>query len=420
MDIDEATKEARKIIFSFSDPLIVYHYDADGISAGAIVKKAFLKKGKKARMQWIKKINEENIDELRKEKEIVFIDLGNSELVDDLKDVYIIDHHQIRTKKPQINPLMFGIDGGKELSGAGMAALVFEDSYELGVIGALGDMQYPFVGKNREILRRAIDSGKIEKEIDIIFYGRNSYPLVQFLAYNDQPYIPGISYNEKNIINLLEKLGIQLKEGEKWRKWTDLYLDEKKRIVSRLVKILSSFRMDYHIIGEVYNLKEEPKESPFYDTKQFATILNACGRHGKADLGIEVCFGKKRAEAFKMLELHRKMIKEGIEYAKNNLIDMGPFLLLDGRKVIDEGIIGIVAGMSLRQFKKPIIAISETEKELKLSARTKTHHNLSDIMNKAALSVGGYGGGHEKAAGATIPKDKLGDFLLNVGELLWK
>jgi len=39
----DACAEARKIAFSFSNPLIVHHYDADGISAGAIVEAAFRK-----------------------------------------------------------------------------------------------------------------------------------------------------------------------------------------------------------------------------------------------------------------------------------------------------------------------------------------------------------------------------------------
>ena len=37
--------------------------------------------------------------------------------------------------------------------------------------------------------------------------------------------------------------------------------------------------------------------------------------------------------------------------------------------------------------------------------------DLSIIMNRAAEIVGGYGGGHNVAAGATIPVDKEDQFL---------
>ena len=36
MDIYEAADEAKRIALSFNSPLVVHHYDADGISSGAI------------------------------------------------------------------------------------------------------------------------------------------------------------------------------------------------------------------------------------------------------------------------------------------------------------------------------------------------------------------------------------------------
>jgi RecJ-like exonuclease len=69
--------------------------------------------------------------------------------------------------------------------------------------------------------------------------------------------------------------------------------------------------------------------------------------------------------------------------------------------------------------KKPHIGVSAFSKtELKISGRALEKHkvNLGDVMNKAAIGVGGAGGGHKLAAGATIPKEKLEEFLLFLNE----
>ena len=64
----------------------------------------------------------------------------------------------------------------------------------------------------------------------------------------------------------------------------------------------------------------------------------------------------------------------------------------------------------------PIIAFAKADDGVKVSARAdrslgERGLDLSIIMNRAAEIVGGYGGGHNVAAGATIPVDKEDQFL---------
>jgi nanoRNase/pAp phosphatase (c-di-AMP/oligoRNAs hydrolase) len=40
------------------------------------------------------------------------------------------------------------------------------------------------------------------------------------------------------------------------------------------------------------------------------------------------------------------------------------------------------------------------------------------LMKEAAAKAGGVGGGHRIAAGASVPKDKINEFLLEAGEHL--
>ncbi|MFH1222094.1 MAG: DHH family phosphoesterase, partial [Candidatus Micrarchaeota archaeon] len=113
MDFEQACEEARKTAFSFSDPLIVHHYDADGTSSGAIVVGAFLDANKKYRRLCLKKLDDAGIERLLPEKEVIFVDLGGgNKRVNELKDVVIIDHHQTEgIDKLQVNPLLYGMDG---------------------------------------------------------------------------------------------------------------------------------------------------------------------------------------------------------------------------------------------------------------------------------------------------------------------
>lgn len=426
-----AAAEARRIAFSFSNPLIVHHYDADGLAAGAVVKLAFSHANKKCRMLGVKKLDDGAIERFKTEREIIFVDLGNFERVDELKDVLIIDHHQpfkgeangkLKTQKPQINPMLYGIDGGSELSAAGTAYFTFGNNADLALVGALGDMQYPLQGANRTMLEEGIARGEIRKVIDLRLYGRFSRPLVQFLAYSDDFFIPGITYSEERAQALLESLGIELKKGERWRVYADLELEEKKQLVSAIAILLPEAKRQV-LIGEVYDLLTRPRGSSLYDANEFSTVLNACGRHGKPELGIAICVGDEAAyrEASSLLALHKRMIREGIAFAKANITDLGEFLFLDARGNIDESIVGIVCGIVLHDSEKPIIGVANGEGgDLKISARVAKQAglNLGSMVSYVGAKVGGVGGGHALAAGAGIPRDKLNEFLLAAAENL--
>ena len=428
----EYAEEMRKVAFSFKNPLIVSHYDCDGIAARAIVEYAFRKEWKKYRASSIKKLDDKAIEKLRKENEIIFLDLGSgNEIVNELKDVLIIDHHQpARIEKPQINPWMFGMDGGSEVSSSGVASIVFGVRRDLAIVGALGDMQYPFESMNRYIVENGKQMGEVEEEHDITLYGRHSRPLHAFLAYSDEPYIPTVSYNEENAIKLLDEIGIEAKNGGRWRTYSDLDPSEKKRLVSALAGIMIEYEKDVgELVGEVYSLPKYDKESIMYDAREFSTMLNACGRHKAPDVGVEAALENKAAyeKAEKLLRMHKNAIRDGIVFARDNIVNLGRFYFIDGRKKIYEGIIGIVCGMVMRvSYEIPIIGISESEEGgIKVSSRGNRKMlekglNLGGVMKVAAEEVGGIGGGHHLAAGAEIPKDRINEFLLVVGEELKK
>jgi len=127
-----------------------------------------------------------------------------------------------------------------------------------------------------------------------------------------------------------------------------------------------------------------------------------------------------------------------MSFAVQHVQDLGKFLLIDGRGVISDSIIGVVAGMLYPGGRnKPVLALSfedsGTEKsgkdfpgsgtgsasstlKIKLSTRgtrklVEGGLNLGKILSEVCPLVGGVGGGHNIAAGATIPADKLDEFM---------
>jgi RecJ-like exonuclease len=119
---------------------------------------------------------------------------------------------------------------------------------------------------------------------------------------------------------------------------------------------------------------------------------------------------------------HRKNISSAISYIKENrLLRERRFVqYFDAGHEIRETVVGIVAGILLNSGEAkrelPIFAFAEADDGVKVSARanralTDRGLDLSFVMKTASEMVGGYGGGHKVAAGATIPNGKEEEFL---------
>ncbi len=435
-------EEVREMIGRMHSPLIVNHYDADGLASGGLVAKALRMAGKEFRIMTTRKLDEGVIESLKGEKEIIFVDFGGGakqlELVEERlgkSDVVVIDHHQTKESKIlQANPHLFGFDGGSELSAAGTAYFVFRqpELVELAIVGAMGDMQHPLKGLNRKILEEGKKHGMVEVGLDLTLFGRVSRGLVWFLQYCSEPYLPGLTGKRAACAQFLEELGIELKEGERWRKYYELPHDEKVKIVSGLVALLYSREADdatiKSLVGEVYTFPRQEQGTELSDANEFSTALNACGRHNRPEVGVGVCLGEKKAieEAQELLLLHRRQLREGMEFASQAVEDFGVYYFLDGRGIIDDGLIGVVAGMMYGgtiQRTKPIIAAALNEEgQIKISGRATKKLcaqglNLGKMLSKATEGIGA-GGGHNIAAGAQVETGKMNEFLLGAGEIV--
>ena len=304
----DACAEAREWIEKRDNLLVVHHYDADGLSGGALAAGALERMGKAYSRLCYRKISGKEIEEIigRKEKSVLFVDFGSG-AIDGLekigKDVVVIDHHPARESGIlQANPMLFGIDGATEMSGASAAYFVFgvRELAPMGIVGAVGDMQAPLSGWNKRMLKEGEEAGAARHYNDLSMFGRLSRPLTQFLVFSIDPYFPGLTGNEDAVRGFYESLGIGLRDGERWRTYLDLSDEEKMLLRSALASYLHEKGRGWaakSLIGEVYELLTYPKGTEMRDASEFSTLLNACGRHNRPDVGVDTLLKRPGAYA---------------------------------------------------------------------------------------------------------------------------
>ncbi len=414
---------------------IISHLDADGLASAAILVATFKRAHIKFTLSVIKQIDESLIKELEKEQinNILLTDIGSGSLsLLNLqnKEIFILDHHKPEnfqnTNVNHLNPHTLSIDGSKEISGAGVTYLFAKefdkrntDLAHLAIIGAIGDMQESngFFGLNKMVLQDAIDSKKIKVIKGLRLFGASTKPLYKLLEYSDFN-IPGVSRSKRGSLNFLETLGIELKEGSRWRTLSDLNEIELQKLITELIIKRLNEDKPGEILGDTYNL-----DGPISDAKEFSTILNSCGRLAKPAVGIALCLGDKEAltEAHSVLNMYKKEIVNAWTWFNSNkntenVIEHDDYILINARDNIKDTIIGTFASMLTKSLTRDsmIIAMARNAEKTKISVRaTKPTIDLQNFL-MATTPQGAISGGHSEAAGALIPTKKEDEFITNI------
>lgn len=454
-DYDGFFAKARQIgdlALTFANPLVVHHLDCDGLTSGALAKQAFLLKGRNVPTLMLKKLDDDSASLIPTDKDLVITDLGAGqiELVEKLPNArkVILDHHPPSKPSdvPMINCHDFGFEGATDACSATTCYFAFRHvgvSAVLGLVGAVGDMQDKngFSALNKIMLTEAAEKGQVLRQKDLRLFGKVTRPLVQFLTYCTEPFLPGLTGNDKGCAVFLKNEGIETNRvdaagNSKNISYYDLTVFDRKKLASALIRHAYENGVEERLIrdmvGDVYLFPQEPEGSELREAYEFSTLLNACGRHGHAETGIGACLHDPAAieKARELLLEHRKAIRTGIGLAKERAVDAGPFYLLDGRGAIQDTVIGVVAGAyfssGLVARSKPILALSIDENgALKASGRgcrelVEKGLDLGEVMKKSAETVGGFGGGHVVAAGASFPNtpENLKAFLKKAKEIV--
>jgi RecJ-like exonuclease len=428
--------------------LVVSHVDADGLTSASIICIALERLGLDYKPLFFRQLDSAALDQVADQGSdlVIFTDLGSGQVEEICSlglPAIVADHHKPKARGSRavahINPHLVGCDGSAHLSGSGTAFLLAsrlsprqenDDLASLAIVGAVGDLQDQasgqLLGINRQILEIGSRAGVLSFSRDLRLFGRQTRPVFKMLEYSQDPFLPGLSGNEDACIAFLKEIGIRL-GGEQWRRWIDLDQEEKGRLVSALIRRglrsgVSHLRLE-RLVGEVYLLLEEREGTELRDASEFSTLLNATARYGHAKVGLEVCMGNRDLafrEARILLNQHRQNLVNGLKLVgEQGLTTLQSIQYFDAGDAILDTIVGIVAGMCFQMAdrSRPILAFARTpEGSLKVSARG-THDlvssglDLAEALSVAAKKVGGVGGGHNIAAGATIPLDAKDEFL---------
>ena len=451
-------EKLRSVVENGSEIVIVTHLDGDGITSGSIVASALSRMGARYSIRAVSEMNNVVVENLKLENHdfCIITDLGGgwaSYLRKALGDKWvIIDHHQIPEEEMLtddgaqiLNSWKYGIDGGRHVPAGGMAYMVASaldkknrDLSRIAVVSAVADRQdqgdkKSFVGLNAEILKTAQLLGLVSVDLDIMLTGRETRPLHEALAYTSFPYIDGLTWNREACHTLLKNAGMKLKNDGRWRVLAEFSQEEKSAILDGIAKFVAissktSTSVLDDLIGFVYTLTREDKRSQLRDAREFSTMLNACGRIGKAGVGIAICLGDRNAmlgAGEEIVTTYRTTLRNymsTIFSEKWRLVDDGRNAFVNGDGLLAEDMLGAVSSLlsGSPSLNGRLLFVRTLTKDgtYRFSSRKcldcLSQANLGLIMRHYAEEFEGVGGGHSAAAGCRIPSSALEDFLASL------
>jgi len=431
--VDRA-RRAADLVDSASRVRILSHYDPDGTSSAAILAKALLRRGKRVHATMSHVLDRTTLDRIRSESnEILLVsDMGSSQL--DLLEslpcpVIVLDHHsplRDSEKVAHVNPHLFGVDGAREMCGATTTWLfslaLDEANWDLAgiaAVGAVGDKQDlgGFMGPNAALFAEAVERNVLVPERRLALRDR---PLAQALALSISPYFRGIGGRPEAAEAFLRSANIDPKATLR-----QLDAAQRRRLASALAAKLVEQGAAPEALDALVEDRywSEPEQMYVQDLEAY---VNSCDRLGQEGLGMAVCLGDRdalaRAESLldeytsRVLGHLRKLEAEGL-FAKKHI----QFFYCE-----EPNLAGPVAGAGIQYYfdrSRPVLGLSVMDGKTKVSARgTRAQMargiNLAAALREAAEAQEGEGGGHNIAAGATIPKGKEEKFLAQVDEII--
>ena len=453
-------KRIAKVIASAGRIYVFTHIDADGISSGSIAYETARRLSIPVEIKFLKKLDDEATGLIREKTDgLVWMnDLGSGYISRFTgMNMVIADHHQPEPETPiavdngrvvlaestihHLNAHLFGIEGSTEICSSTTSYFISRsvsrkniDLAPIAIVGAVGDLQDSRQGKltgmNRIVLEDAASEGLLKVVRDGRFYGKETRGMTKLLEYSVDPPIPGISNEPGGAERLLQALRINYRSNGREMTWYEIEPEERRRIMSYIVERMIAEHMPANdinsVVGESYLIVANgggtngmPK-----DAKEFATLLNACGRYEHYDVGMGICLGDREqslASALKLLENHRKNVANTIRLVREGGLEpMRRIQFFHVRDRAPDSIIGTIAGILMKSkdvdTSRTIVGFAYSDGKVKVSARGNAELvsrglNLSEAMRVAAENVGGVGGGHSIAAGATIDVGRETEFL---------
>ncbi len=405
--LHERLEKARKLIKKEDYFRILTHYDVDGICSAGIIARYMQRLGKRFHVSFFRNVDREKILKLVENSEnVILTDMGSSMVRELSGNVIVLDHHKVSEDNEgiiHINPHLFGYDGTRDACASTLAYMLVDDptlaSYALA--GMFGDKQHlgGFSGLNREIL----DKLSIKPEMKLTVTGN----VVSSILYSTEPFFPGLSGRREEVEKALERLKISPTKSVE-----ELGEDERIKLASYLsLNLIKNSRnpsagrfivdLDVNLGGSVRYLTE---------------LIDSAARTDNQSIALAYILGSR--EHLETMEILRKEYKsrviKSLYTVLENLFEREHMIYF----FVDDGYmastLATITSLYLLPPDKVVVAIYN-DRYTHVSARCsqilgkKIH--LGEILSRISSKLGGHGGGHSVAAGATVPREREQEFL---------
>ncbi|MEF8832088.1 MAG: DHH family phosphoesterase [Candidatus Thermoplasmatota archaeon] len=433
-ELEKKLERAISILDEYDKFRLITHYDADGISASAVLARTVMKYQKGFHTTFIDSFPEK----IPSGYPIIFTDIGNSHLerISELEeDVIVLDHHEVRNdpnspgggNKVFINPHDHGWDGSQEVSG-GTLALLLAVSYDsnnweeavYGLAGAAADKQAigGFTGLNLKLMERSVEEDYLEKRTGLFIDGENVSTALMKAC---DPYFPGISGEKSEIKKILEDLNIDL-----GAKLESINVEKKRKLNSLLALSLLKRDIPPDVIEAIYGTHLVSAHDDL-EIDILYKILNSCARNDRPGLGLSVCLGDEKAyeEAKEIRDGHRKRMIEKLKTLEERIEKRKNIQHFYEEKKTMKGELAGLGMLYVLDQNMPVLGLTEGDEKIDISARATKNMvekglDMGGLCERLAGEFNGDGGGHDIAAGAKIEKDNIDDFLKMMDEEVGK
>ena len=421
---------------------VIYHYDGDGIGAASALVRALRRLGYGFQTTALRGVERARIEALLHATPgpVIVTDTGSSwpeSYAGHRFPVIVLDHHTypgsptpptVPAHVAFVNPLDWGVDGMNEMCASTLAWLfsIFLDpknwdNVPWALSGAIHDRQHVggFRGLNETLVREAIRRQLLTERKELSLRGPT---LGAGLAASIDPYFVGLSGRADAASEFVRRLGISPD-----RTLETLDPADRERLATALAARLAQQGARPEFVERVLTERWSfPGET--VDAEELSQLQNAAGRAEQPGIGVELAFGDpeagRRCRAFWMTW------QSGVMRGLRRLEDEGPHPLsaLQWFQSPELTLAGTQAGLAITYFLdpfKPVFVLSQSDESTKVSSRGTTWLvgrglDLATACREAAARVGGEGGGHRVASGATIPTDREQEFLQEADRIIAK
>jgi single-stranded-DNA-specific exonuclease len=413
---------------------VVYHYDADGIASASSALRALARLGYPAQATALAGVERERMAALLASTPgaVLIVDTGFAWL--DLypthaAPVVVLDHHQYpgAPRPPPlpehvavVNPLDWGVDGMSEMCAATLTWLftIFLDprnwdNAPWGLSGAIGDRQHVggFRGLNARLVEEATHRSLVVPRPGLPLFGPT---LGAAMTHGIDPFVRRLSGRPEAVGRFLDELSL-----DPARPPASLTADERRRLLEAMRARLEAAPA----APDALKLLDQPRwflPSLGLDAEEVSNLQSSAGRAKSPGLGVAYALGDPHAA--ELLRATEERWREGILKGLLRLEDEGVNSMssLQWFESPDPTLAGTQAGMAilyLLDADRPVFVFTGGDgTPIKVSSRATRELvdrglDLSAACRDAALAVGGEGGGHRIASGATIPPGTRSKFL---------